>query len=159
MGGFSLIIVMSILSIIFIFFITILIGIIMYIIMSYIFESITIKCMSKKLGYNNSITAWLPFYNKYLLGEIAGNKIIGGLLGILSFISICLVIYFYIYQKLEVLLFIILVIILIISFILDIIIAHKIYKNTSEHADILTLFNILSLGILRPIFLFIVRNK
>ena len=55
-------------------------------------------CMSKNMGYKNTFTAWIPFYNKYLLGSIAGNKIMGIISGILSFVSICLGIYFYIHK-------------------------------------------------------------
>ena len=102
------------------------------------------------MGYKNTFTAWIPFYNKYLLGSIAGNKIMGIISGILSFASIYLGIYFYIHKELEIVLFII----------LDTIISHKIYiSHTNKYGDILTIFNILSFGLLRPIFLFIIRNK
>ena len=84
----------------------------------------------------------------------------GGISGILSFIAICLGTRLYINKKLEIVLFIILVISLIITFILDTMIAHRIYKSrANKYEDILTVFNILSLGLLRPIFLFIIRNK
>lgn len=84
----------------------------------------------------------------------------GGISGILSFLSICLGARFFINKELEIVLFIILVISLIITFILDTIIAHRIYKSrANKYGDILTVFNILSLGLLRPIFLFIIRNK
>ena len=117
-------------------------------------------CLSKNMGYKNTFTAWIPFYNKYLLGSIAGNKIMGIISGILSFVSICLGIYFYIHKELEIVLFIILIISLIITFVLDTIISHKIYiSHTNKYGDILTIFNILSFGLLRPIFLFMVRNK
>ena len=57
-------------------------------------------------------------------------------------------------------LFIVLIISLIVTFILDTIISHKIYKaRANKYGDILTIFNILSFGLLRPIFLFILRNK
>ena len=78
----------------------------------------------------------------------------------LSFISVLLGIRFYIQQELEVALFIVLIISLIVTFILDTIISHKIYKTrANKYGDILTIFNILSFGLLRPIFLFILRNK
>ena len=47
-----------------------------------------------------------------------------------------------------------------IEFILNSIIAYKIYKKTTnKYGDILTVFNVLTLGMLSPIFLFIIRNK
>ena len=160
MGGFSVVVLMSILSFIYLFFIAIFVAVVLYIIMSYTFQGISIMCMSKNMGYKNAFTAWIPFYNKYLLGKIVGNKIMGGISGILSFLSICLGARFFINIELEIVLFIILVISLIITFILDTIIAHRIYKSrANKYGDILTVFNILSLGLLRPIFLFIIRNK
>ena len=159
MGGLSVIVLMNILLFLYLFFITIFVAIILYTIISYTFEGISIMCMSKNMGYKNTFTAWIPFYNKYLLGSIAGNKIMGILSGVLSFVSICLGIYFYIHKELEIVLFIMLIISLIITFILDTIISHKIYiSHTNKYGDVLTIFNILSFGLLRPIFLFIVRN-
>ena len=160
MGGISVVVLMSILSFIYLFFITMFVGVLLYIIISYIFEGISIMSMSKNMGYKNTFTAWIPFYNKYLLGKIAGNKIMGVISGVLSFISIFLGICFYINKELKIVLFIILTISLIITFILDTMIAHRIYKSrANKYGDILTVFNILSLGLLRPIFLFIIRNK
>ena len=40
--------------------------------MTYVFESIAIMEMSKNLEYKAVGTAWIPFYNKYLLGKIVG---------------------------------------------------------------------------------------
>ena len=159
MGGFCVVVFMGILSFIGLFFIAVFAAVVLYIIMSYTFQGISIMCMSKNMGYKNTFTAWIPFYHKYLLGKIAGNKIIGGISGILSFISICLGIRFCIHKEPEVVLFIILAIGFIITFILDTVIAHRIYKShTNKYGDILTIFNILSFGLLRPIFLFMVRN-
>ena len=48
----------------------------------------------------------------------------------------------------------------ILGFVLDMIPAHKIYKSvTSRYGDILTIVSVLSLGLLRPVILFIIRNK
>ena len=119
MGGLSVIVLMNILLFLYIFFITIFVAIILYIVISYTFEGISIMCMSKNMGYKNTFTAWIPFYNKCLLGKIAGNKIMGVISGVLSFISIFLGICFYINKELKIVLFIILTISLIITFILD----------------------------------------
>ncbi len=160
MGGFSVVVLMSILSFIYLFFIAVFAGVVLYTIISYIFQGIAIMCMSKNMGYKYPFTAWIPFYNKYLLGKIAGNKIMGVISGVLSLISVCLGIYFFIHKNSEILIFAAIVICLIITFITDTIIAHGIYKShIKKCGDILTVFNILSLGLLRPIFLFIIRNK
>ena len=115
MGGFSVVVLMGILSFIYLFLIAIFVAVVLYIIMSYTFQGISIMCMCKNMGYKNTFTAWIPFYNKYLLGSLAGNKIMGIISGILSFVSICLGIYFYIHKELEIVLFIILIILSIIS--------------------------------------------
>ena len=88
MGGFSVVVLMSMISFIYLFFIAIFVAVVLYIIISYTFQGISIMCMSKNMEYNNTFTAWIPFYNKYLLGKIAGNKIMGVMSGVLSFISI-----------------------------------------------------------------------
>ena len=159
MAGFSISILMSIIMFMYLFFIAIFVAIILYLIIIYTFEGISIMCMGKKLKYKNIFTAWIPFYNKYVLGKISNSKVLGMISCVLSFISVLLGIRFYIQQELEVALFIVLIISLIVTFILDTIISHKIYKAPNKYGDILTIFNILSFGLLRPIFLFILRNK
>ena len=160
MGGLSVIFLMSILSFIYFFFIAIFIFVVLYTVVSYTFESISIMTMGKSVGYKNSGFAWIPFYNKYFLGKIAGNNVIGIISAILTFISFFLGFYFYIYKELGNVLFIILIISLIVGFILDTVVAHKLYKSrTYKYSDILTIFTVLSLGLLRPLFLFIIRNK
>lgn len=37
----------------------------------YVFESFGLMKLNKNLGYKHSWTAWIPIYNKYLLGKIA----------------------------------------------------------------------------------------
>lgn len=153
MAGFSIIII-------FLFFIVMLSVITLYLIMSYTFYCISIMSMLKKSSAKKIYPAWIPFYNKYLLGKISENKAMGIISSILSLISIVLIICFFISKKLEIVLFITLVISFIITFILDTIISHKIYKIcASKYAEVLTVFNVLTLGVLQPIFLFILRNK
>ena len=156
MGGFSVVVLMSIFAYIFFLFLALILAIILYTFISYIFESMAIMGMSKK----KKLLAWIPFYNKYILGVITGKKIIGGILGILNLISICLIIYFYTYHKFQIILFIILVIILFISYIFDMIIVHQIYKKCmNKYGNILTIFSVISFGLLRPVFLLVLRNK
>ena len=50
MGGLSVIVLMNILLFLYIFFITIFVAIILYIVISYTFEGISIMCLSKKYG-------------------------------------------------------------------------------------------------------------
>lgn len=114
--------------------------------------------MLKNIGYAYPLTAWIPFYHKYLLGKIANKQILGAISGVLSFIFICLCVHFYIHLDFESVLLTILTISLITTSLIDTIIAHQIYKTHTKYADIFTIFTILSFGILKPIFLFIIRN-
>lgn len=140
------------------FFVAIAIGIILYLLYSYVFQSIASMCMLKNIGYAYPFTAWIPFYHKYLLGKIANKQILGAISGVLSFISICLCVHFYIHLDFDSVLFSILTISFMTTLIIETIIAHQIYKTHTKYADIFTIFTILSFGILKPIFLFSIRN-
>ena len=160
MGGISVFILMTIFSFVLFIFIAIFIAIIIYEVITYIFESMAIMQMSKNLKYKVPFTEWIPFYNKYLLGKIVGNKILGIIVAVLNGITAVSGTYCYIQTQPNPAIFIIFLLCVLIGFILDIIISHKIYKNaTNKYGDIYTILSILTLGILRPIFLFIVRNK
>ena len=100
MAGFSISILMSIIMFMYLFFIAIFVAIILYLIISYTFEGISIMCMGKKLKYKNIFSAWIPFYNKYVLGKISNSKVLGMISCVLSFISVLLGIRFYIQQEL-----------------------------------------------------------
>ena len=46
------------------------------------------------------------------------------------------------------------------SFVIDVIIADKIFKNLNiKYSDVLTVVNVLTFGLSRPLILFIFRNK
>lgn len=160
MGGISVLFLMSILSFMFFTFIAIFLAIIIYVIMTYIFESISIMCISKKLQYKATFTAWIPFYNKYLLSKIAGSKVLGLILALFNIGTVCTGLHCYFQAEFNYIVFIIFLICIFVGFILDIVVSHKIYKNvTPKYGDILTVLSVLTFGILRPIFLFIIRNN
>lgn len=129
-----------------------------YLILTYVFESISIMSISKNLNYQKSFLAWIPIYNKYLLGKIIGTKGLSAVLTLFNIITIVTAIYCYF--DFNYMAFSLLLIGIIVEFILEIIISHKIYKSvTNKYCDVLTIFNILTLGLLRPIILFLIRNK
>ena len=72
MGGISVMLLMGMLSAMYMFFIAVIAVLIIYFAVSYVFESIAAMGMCKNLYCKHSATAWIPFYNKYLLGKIAG---------------------------------------------------------------------------------------
>lgn len=160
MGGISVLFLMSILSFIFAMFLAIFLAIIIYKIAVYFFESVSIMCMCKNLKYKAPFAAWIPFYNKYLLGKIAGNKVLGTILALLNGLIVCSLIGSYTQTQYSTVTFVIFLICSLVSFLFDIIIAHKIYtKSKIKYSDLLTVFSVISIGILRPIFLFMIRNK
>lgn len=156
MGGISVLVLMSILSFIF----AIILVLLVYQVMVYFFESISIMCMCKNLKYNAPITAWIPFYNKYLLGKISGSKSLGIILASLNFLMVGSLILSYSKNLNSGVFSIIFLICALVGFLFDIIVAHKIYdKAEIKYGDLLTVFSVLTVGILRPIFLFMIRNK
>lgn len=160
MGGISVLVLFGIMSSLLYLFFTMFLVIIIYIVITYVFESIALKRMMSNLQYKNSFTAWIPFYNKFLLGKIAGNKKLGIILAIVDLITACSGIYCYNQNTYIVQGFIVFLICILISFILNTILSDKIYKKAiNKYSDILTIFSVLSLGSLRPIFLFLVRNR
>ena len=156
MGGISVLFLMSILSFIF----AIIIAILVYQIAVYFFESISIMCMCKNLKYKAPITAWIPFYNKYLLGKIAGSKVLGTILASLNGLTFLFLMFSYSKGKYGGISSLMFLICSLIGFLFDIIVAHKVYdKAEIKYGDLLTVFSVLTVGILRPIFLFMIRNK
>lgn len=155
MAGMSVLLIMGILSFLFIVFLTIFLVVAIYTIITYVFESIAVMEMLKRKRY----FAWIPFYNKYLLGNCAGYKKGGMLSSMIHFCASFLGIYCYVLNELKWVTFLTFLILLFLGFIFDMIIAHKIYTKASKYADLFTVFSVLTLGFLRPIFLFLFRKK
>lgn len=152
MAGMSVLFGMGVLIAFFI----ILFAVFIYMIIAYLFESSAIMRFRKNLGNKKNIIAFIPFYNKYLLGKISDNKPLGivlsftSILGVISFILFyCMNSSFYFWLFL---------ILSFISFLLENIISSDIFKKYSKYNVVFTVFSILSLGILRPIFLFALRS-
>ena len=160
MGGISVIFLMGIFSVWVFVFTAIFATIVIFAVINYIFESISISCIGNKMNCSFKFISWIPFYNKFLLGKIGGNKIIGGILGILNLFIVLFGIYFFVNTKTNYIIVCIFILCLLLSFILDTILSYKIYsKAVNKYSSLLTVLNILSIGILRPIILFVIRNK
>lgn len=160
MGGISVLFLMGILSFIYLFVITFIVIIIFYVLISYIFESLSIVSMSRNLKYKNVNTGWIPFYNKYILGKIGDSKFLGITLLITTLISTITIILFFLFKEPQPILIVIFLISILTTFILDIILSHRIFNKYSKNfKDVMTALSVLSLGFLKPIFLFIIRNK
>lgn len=161
MGGFSILLVMlGTMSVFFFFMIAIFLLIIASMIITYIFESIALMKMSKNLGYPLSGTAWIPFYHKYILGKIAENKVLGIILAIDDMLTLVVWIGYCLWGNDQPMVGILFLVCVLISFILNIILTHKVYTRfEKKRRDIYTVLSVLTFGFLRPIFLFLVRNK
>ncbi len=48
-----------------------------YLIITYVFEALTVMGMRERRGEHVPALAWIPFYNKYLLGKIVGKRFRG----------------------------------------------------------------------------------
>ena len=161
MGGISVMFLMGMFSAMFVFFIMAIAVLIIYFAVSYVFESIATMSMCKNLYCKHSGTAWIPFYNKYLLGKIAGNKALGIIEGVLNLLIATVAVLFFGFElEIGIIGFIALLACIIASFVIDIIISDKIFKNLNvKYSDVLTVINVLTCGLSRPIILFIFRNK
>ena len=160
MGGISVLILMGLLSIAFFLIVIAVLIAIVYKMVAYVLNSIAIMCMCRHLGYKAPALAWIPFYDKYLLGKIAKSKMLGGLLMLLNIATICFWTYLYMQYEFQAIVFGIVLLPKVFSFILQMIILHKIYMSTiSKRASIMTVFSVVSFGILTPIFLFVAKDK
>lgn len=144
--------------------------------MKYVFESIFLYKYSKRAGYPHPLTAWIPIYNKCILGRAAGKENYGKYICVF----VCIRITYHIFtnivflmadainndmlseaiSKCTEMMYLLPVVLLLVGFILNLYLAHIIIKRAfPETAIFLTLLNIFTLGFSRPIILFIIRNN
>lgn len=149
-------------------FIIIVIACIMVVI-GYILESMFLYKFSKKAGCLHPLTAWIPFYNKCILGQAADRKIHGIFLSVVECMKmlcyVVLVMYInqiYIFTGASVYYITAMfpTVLTIASFVLNIYLVYRILKKAMpDKADAFTLLNIFTVGISCPIILFLIRNN
>lgn len=160
MGGISVLVLLGFLSGLFMLFIAVFFAAVLYLIITYVFEALAVMGMRESRGDRTPALAWIPFYNKYLLGEIAGKKVQGAFSGILTLVMIGTGAYCYHTLTMESLVFGTFLVSAILGFILDQVIAYGFYKKVApKWKDVLLLLSILSGGLLRPVILFVLRKK
>ena len=110
----------------------------------------------------HSLIAWLPYYNKYLIGKQVNKEKEGIFLMVIEILgTLC----FYLSLNVQLgsfdtIIFILFIVCCLISFSMNIYLLHKIMKQTVlKYADWITIFNVLTLGFFRGISLFLIRNK
>lgn len=127
-----------------------------YLVYSYLLESLFCMRYSKSAGLKHPAMAWIPFWGQYLLGTAAGMKHLGAALALDHLIFVILLMcsatsYYEIVYWL--LLFFVLL-----GFILKAVICHRIYKIAAPgHFKLLSVLSVLSLGVLRPVFLLFIN--
>ena len=160
MGGISVLVLLGVLSGVYMLFIAVFFVAVLYLIITYVFEALAVMGMKESRGDRASALAWIPIYNKYLLGEIAGKKVLGVFSGILTLVMIGTGTYCYRTLTMDSLIFGTFLVSAFLGFILELVIAYGFYKNVvPKWKDVLLLLSILSGGLLRPVILFGLRKK
>lgn len=156
MGGISVLVVLGLFMSFYAFYLFLIFISVFYLVENYIFESLFLynKTHSKK--------AWIPYYSKYLLGKEASLEKEGLILMIIEIIGTIL---FYLslniqLGSLDTIIFLLFLGCVLVSFIMNIYFSHQIIKKIyPKYGDWITIFNVLTLGFLKSISLFLIRNK
>lgn len=154
MGALSVFFLMCILSTLFLIFVSLFIGILCTYVVGYLFEGFLVSSLLDTKHYRG----WIPFYNKYLLGNITGNHVLGIISSICAFPVLIIGYVLFVMDELNYCLFVVFLIILIIGFIVDHIIAYHFLSKRCKYASWLIVLSVFSCGFLRPIILFITKN-
>ena len=115
MGALSVFFLMGILSTLFLIFVSLFIGILCTYVVGYLFEGFLVSSLLDTKNYRG----WIPFYNKYLLGNITGDHVLGIISSICAFPVLIIGYVLFVMDELNYLLFVVFLVILIIGFIVD----------------------------------------
>ena len=154
MGALSVFFLMGILSTLFLIFVSLFIGILCTYVVGYLFEGFLVSSLLDTKHYRG----WIPFYNKYLLGNITGDRVLGIISSICAFPVLIIGYVLFVMDELNYLLFVMFLVILIIGFIVDHIIAYHFLSKRCKYASWLIVLSVFSCGFLRPIILFITKD-
>lgn len=154
MGALSVFFLMGILSTLFLIFVSLFIGILCTYVVGYLFEGFLVSSLLDTKHYRG----WIPFYNKYLLGNITGDHVLGIISSICAFPILIIGYVLFVMDELNYLLFVVFLVILIIGFIVDHIIAYHFLSKRCKYASWLIVLSVFSCGFLRPIILFVTKD-
>lgn len=154
MGALSVFFLMGILSTLFLIFVSLFIGILCTYVVGYLFEGFLVSSLLDTKTY----CGWIPFYNKYLLGNITGDRVLGIISSICAFPVLIIGYVLFVMDELNYLLFVVFLVILIIGFIVDHIIAYHFLSKRCKYASWLVVLSVFSCGFLRPIILFVTKD-
>lgn len=154
MGAISVLFLMGILSTLFLIFVSLFIGILCTYVVGYLFEGFLVSSLLDTKTYRG----WIPFYNKYLLGNMTGNRILGIISSICALPVLIIGYVLFAMDELNYCLFAVFLLILIIGFIVDHIIAYHFLSQRCKYASWLIVLSVITCGFLRPIILFITKD-
>ena len=154
MGAISVLFLMGILSTLFLIFVSLFIGILFTYVVGYLFEGFLVSSLLDSKTYRG----WIPFYNKYLLGNMTGNHILGIISSICALPVLIIGYVLFAMNELNYCLFAVFLIILIIGFIVDHIIAYHFLSQRCRYASWLIVLSVITCGFLRPIILFVTKD-
>ena len=154
MGAISVLFLMGILSTLFLIFVSLFVGILCTYVVGYLFEGFLVSSLLDTKTYRG----WIPFYNKYLLGNMTGDHILGIISSICALPVLIIGYVLFAMNELNYCLFAVFLIILIIGFIVDHIIAYHFLSQRCKYASWLIVLRVITCGFLRPIILFITKD-
>lgn len=154
MSALSVFFLMGILSTLFLIFVSLFIGILCTYVVGYLFEGFLVSSLLDTKTY----CGWIPFYNKYLLGNITGDHVLGIISSICALPVLIIGYVLFVMDELNYLLFVVFLVILIIGFIVDHIIAYHFLSKRCKYASWLIVLSVFSCGFLRPIILFVTKD-
>lgn len=129
---------------------------------SYAFNSIGLYKISKREDEPLSILSWVPYLNKYILGRVAFKSnvqaIIMTILVIIEFIASAGVLFVKDIQIVHILSAIVAVLSLL-TCIYTFIAHYKVFLKYSKSVVLMTILDVISLGLLGPIFIFAIRDN
>lgn len=158
MGGISVLFLMGILSSLFLVFIFIFIAIFFTYVVGYLFEGLTASSFLKVQG-QSSIKGWIPFYNKYLIGQYAGVSTLGIVSAICAAPILILGYVLFFTGHMNHILLGLFLLFLLVGFITDHIIAYQYLSKRSRYVNLLVAISVLTVGFLRPVILFTMKDK
>lgn len=129
-------------------------------IVCYLFESLAINEYMKRMSLKGRFKAFVPCYNKYVLGVMSDNPWLGIIEAVVNGIKLLSLLALYVSPEgwFEYA-FVLFVITALLSFVLNTIMASEIFYLFTKNRAIYTALSIVTLGIARPIFLFVFMNR
>ena len=131
---------------------------VVYLLYSWVFESIFCAHLCRNLWNRPWVLGWIPVWGQYLLGKASGSRGLGAALAVTHLMVLTLSMF--IAAECVRVDGMVYLFFLALAVVLKAIVAHRLYKIAApERYKVLSVISILTMGLLRPIFLFALRKK